>query len=387
MLTGSIAGEAGDNTYTLNSGGVVSGTVTGGANADDFVFAGGSVSGGIIGGGGTNHLDYSSLSTAVEIALTGAGMATGFAGTATVTGGIDDITELSGGAGGMDQLTGLATDSVWTLTSGDDEYSSASRTLSFRSVEELQGGSGADDFVFAGGSVSGAVTGGGGTNHLDYSGLRTAVEVALTGTGTATGFAGTATGTGGMDDITELTGGMATDQLTGQDADATWTLTSGDDEYSSASRALSFRGVENLQGGSGEDGFTVSGVHSGDLQGGAGSDSFTLGAMLTGSITGEAGDNTYTFNSGGEVRGTVTGGADQDDFVFAGGSVSGVVTGGGGTNHLDYSGLIPEVVVVLTGAGTATGFAGTATATGGIADIYGVEWQHGNNRYFDGAGC
>ena len=160
VLTGSIAGEAGDNTYTLNSGGAVSGTVTGGANADNFVFAGGSVSGRIIGGGGTNHLDYSGLSMAVEIALTGAGTATGFAGTATVTGGIDDITELSGGTGGMDQLTGLATDSVWTLMGGvTHSYGSASRTLSFRSVENLQGGSGADDFVFTGGSVSGRIAG------------------------------------------------------------------------------------------------------------------------------------------------------------------------------------------------------------------------------------
>ena len=370
MLTGSIAGEAGDNSYTFNSGGEVIGTVTGGADRDDFVFAGGSVSGVVTGGGGANHLDYSGLSTAVAVALDSTGTATGFAGTATVTGGIDDITELSGGTGGMDQLTGLATDSVWTLLGGaTHSYESASRTLSFRSVENLQGDSGADDFVFTGGSVSGRIAGGAGANHLDYSGLSTAVAVALTGTGTATGFAGTATATGGVADITELSGGSARDQLMGQDADATWTLTSGDDEYESASRILSFRGVENLQGGTGMDDFTVSGAHSGELQGGAGSDSFTLGAMLTGSIAGEAGDNSYTFSSGGAVSGTVTGGTDRDDFVFAGGSVSGAVTGGGGTNHLDYSGLSTAVAVALDSTGMATGFAGTATATGGVADI------------------
>ena len=114
----------------------MSGTVTGGANADNFVFAGGSVSGAVTGGAGDNHLDYSGLGMAVEIALTGTGTDTGFAGTATATGGIDDITELSGGTGGMDQLTGLATDSVWTLMgSATHSYGSASRTLSFRSVE------------------------------------------------------------------------------------------------------------------------------------------------------------------------------------------------------------------------------------------------------------
>ena len=143
-----------------------------------------------------------------------------------------------------------------------------------------QGGSGADDFVFTGGSVSGRIAGGAGANHLDYSGLNMAVEVALTGTGTATGFAGTATDTGGIADITELTGGRVEDQLTGQDADATWTLTAGDDAYGSDLRTLSFRDVENLQGGSGTDDFTVSGVHSGNLQGGSGSDSFTLGCSI-----------------------------------------------------------------------------------------------------------
>ena len=319
-LAGFIQGGDGDNEYTFGSGGEVGGTVTGGADRDDFVFTGGSVSGVVTGGGGTNHLDYSGLNTAVVVVLRGTGTATGFAGTATATGGIADITELSGGGSAMDRLTGQDADAAWTLTAGDDEYSSDSRTLRFRGVEHLGGGSGADDFtvsgahsgdlvgaagadsftltavltgdifgtsgantytfgtngqvdgtvrggsdadhfVFAGGSVSERVVGGAGANHLDYSGLGTMVEVALTGTGMTTGFAGTGPAIMmAFDDITELSGGMATtDILVGQNVAATWILPSGDDSYSSASRTLSFRGMEDLQGGTGMDGFMVSG--------------------------------------------------------------------------------------------------------------------------------
>ena len=190
---------------------------------------------------------------------------------------------LQGGAGSDSfTLTAVLTGNIFG-TSGANTYTFGTNGQVDGTV---RGGADADHFVFAGGLVSGRIIGGAGANHLDYSDILMPVVVNLLRVGTAAGFAGTAPlvtagddGTG-FDDITELSGGMATtDILVGQDADATWTLTAGDDSYSSASRTLSFRGVEDLRGGSGADDFTVSGAHSGNLQGGAGSDSFALTAV------------------------------------------------------------------------------------------------------------
>ncbi len=54
----------------------------------------------------------------------------------------------------------------------------------------------------------------------------------------------------------------------------------------------SFSSLETLQGGTGNDDFTVASAASINLLGGAGTDSFTVNAALTGSIDGEAGLDT-----------------------------------------------------------------------------------------------
>ena len=431
-LTGGIEGGAGANTYNLNSGGSVSGTITGGADADTFVFAGGSVAGMVDGAGGVNELNYNALSSQVAVALTGLGSTTGFTGTASQTGGFDDITNLVGGTATSDSLQGLDAVATFTLASGGNTYMSTNM-LGFSNIEDLQGGNAvdtftvsaghsgtlsggagndiftltaaltggiegeagdntynlntggsvsgtitggadADTFVFDGGSVAGMVDGAGGVNTLDYSALGSQVVVVLTGLGgtTGIGFAGTASQTGGFDDITNLVGGTATsDSLQGLDAVATFTLASGGNTYMSTNM-LSFSNIEDLQGGNAVDTFTVSAGHSGALSGGAGNDIFTLTAALTGGIAGEAGDNTYNLNTGGSVSGTITGGANADTFVFDGGSVAGMVDGAEGVNELNYNALSSPVAVVLTGLGgtTGIGFAGTANDIGtGFDDI------------------
>ena len=426
-LTGLIEGGAGANIYNLNSGGSVSGAITGGADADTFVFDGGSVTGMVDGAGGVNELNYNALVSQVDVVLTGLGGTTGFTGTASQTGGFDDITNLVGGTATSDSLQGLDAVATFTLASGGNTYMSTNM-LGFSNIEDLQGGNavdtftvsaghsgtlsggagndiftltaaltggivgeagdniynldgggsvsagitGGDDtdtFVFDGGSVAGMVDGAGGVNELNYNALSSQVDVVLTGLGGTVGFAGTASQTGGFDDITNLVGGTATsDSLQGLDAVATFTLASGGNTYESTN-TLGFSNIEDLQGGNAVDTFTVSAGHSGTLSGGAGNDIFTLTAALTGGIEGEAGDNIYNLNSGGSVSQGITGGADADTFVFDGGSVAGMVDGAGGVNELNYNALSSQVAVALTGLGGTTGFAGTASQTGGFDDI------------------
>ena len=424
-LTGMIQGGLGTNIYNLNSGGSVSMGITGGADADTFVFNSGSVTGLVDGAGGVNTLDYNQLSSQVDIILTGLGGTTGFAGSATgIMGadGFDDITNLVGGDATTDTLQGRDADATFNLAATNN-YMSGSNTLMFSAIEDLQGGSmidtfivsaahsgtlsggagndiftltaaltgtiageagdntynldgggsvslgitggaDADTFVFNDGSVTGLVDGAGGVNTLDYNQLSSQVDITLTGLGGTTGFAGSATGImgpEGFNDITNLVGGDATtDTLQGLDADATFNLAA-TNNYMSGGNTLMFSDIENLQGGSMIDTFIVSEAHSGTLSGGAGNDIFTLTAALTGTIEGEAGDNTYNLDGSGSVSAGITGGADDDTFVFNSGSVTGLVDGAGGVNTLDYNQLPSQVDITLTGLGGTTGFAGSAT--------------------------
>jgi MBG domain (YGX type)/Bacterial Ig-like domain (group 3)/Domain of unknown function (DUF4214) len=60
----------------------------------------------------------------------------------------------------------------------------------------------------------------------------------------------------------------------------------------------------------------------------------------------------------------LVGGPDDDDFVFAqGASLSGSIDGGGGYDILDFSGLVDDVSVTLTGS-DADGYSGSATRIG-----------------------
>jgi len=173
-----------------------------------------------------------------------------------------------------------------------------------------------------------------------------------------------------------LDGGADTDTLEGRDAAATWTLASGN-AYASGALVQSFSGIEDLQGGTGADAFTVSAAHTGELMGGGGADEFTLTAALTGSLSGEGGNDIFNLNTGGSVSGGIAGGADADTFDFNGGSVTGTVSGGGGADVLDFAGLTAAVSVALSGTPDADGFAGgvsggaTVGAFSGIGELRG----------------
>ena len=179
-MTDTLEGLNADATFTVNTanGGTYESTnelsfsnienLTGGATADTFVFNnGGSVAGMVDGADGMNTLDYSALSSPVDVVLTGLlGGTTGFAGTASQTGGFDNITNLVGGTAMTDTLQGRDAVATFTLASGGNTYMSTN-TLDFSNIEDLQGGNMADTFdINSGGSLTGSIEGGAGSECL-----------------------------------------------------------------------------------------------------------------------------------------------------------------------------------------------------------------------------
>jgi hypothetical protein len=394
----SVVGSAASDTLvgpdagaTWNLTGANSGTVAGvsfssfeklqgGSGDDKFVFAAaGSVSGNIDGGAGSNTLDYSALGTPVSVNLqtrTASGVGGTFANIGTVIGG-----------SGSNTLTGPDAAASWSLTGSN---SGSVNGTNFSAFANLQGGTGDDQFLFQpGGSVSGNINGGGGTNTLDYSALAGPVTVNFF-TGTASDIGGTFAG------ITKAIGSQSNqDTIIGPDA--AWTISGAN---SGTVNDITFSSFENLTGSSGADTFTFlpGGSISGNLDGGAGANTLDF-SNLAGPITvnlqaltapgiggtfsnitslvGSAGSDTLvgpdagaTWNLTGANSGSVAGvsfssfenlqgGSGDDQFVFfPGGGVSGNIDGGAGNNTLDYHNLTTNVTIGL-GASTATGIGGT----------------------------
>jgi hypothetical protein len=329
-----------DATWDINgaNSGTVNGStfssfanLTGGSGADQFVFfPGGSIFGNIDGGGGTNTLDYSNLAGPVTVNLQTA-TAPGIGGT------FANINNFIGSASSDDTLIGPDAGATWDSTGTNSGTVNGS---TFSSFENLTGGSGADQFVFFhGGSVSGNIDGGGGTNTLDYSNLTTPVTLNLQ-SDTATGIGGT------FANITNFIGGSGANTLTGPNADTVWNLTG---LNMLTVNGLSFSGFQNLVGGSGADRFV-----------------FQTGGGVSGSIDGGAGNNTldyfpYVGNITVDLAlGTATG---------VGGGISNVenVTGSIG-NDLLVGDALPNVLVGGTGRNVIIGGGGADTVVGGGGD-------------------
>jgi hypothetical protein len=83
---------------------------------------------------------------------------------------------LNGGSG-TNALTGPNADTSWTVSGAN---SGSLGTLNFAAMQNLVGGTGNDVFHFtAGGSLSGFLKGGGGSDRLDYAGLTTGLPASL----------------------------------------------------------------------------------------------------------------------------------------------------------------------------------------------------------------
>jgi hypothetical protein len=207
-----------------------------------------------------------------------------------------------------------------------------------------------------------------------------------------------------------VTGGGGTDTLVGPNVTNTWSLTGANGGTVSN---VTFSGISNLVGGSGNDTFkfNVAGSVSGTIDGGGGTNSLnyatyggtvtvnlqtgaatTTGGMLNiGSVTGStssanqligantpnswsiSGVNAGKLNSFSfTAMANLTGGTDINSFNVAnGGSLSGKLNGGSGaTNLLSYSKYTTSGVVVDLLLGSATAIDGGAN--GGISGIESV---------------
>ncbi|MBI4788773.1 MAG: M10 family metallopeptidase C-terminal domain-containing protein, partial [Chloroflexi bacterium] len=370
------------NTWTntaLNGGTVGAATfinfqyLVGGTGGDTFSIENGmGVAGTIDGGAGTNTIDYSDWATSVNVNLA--------AGTATSTGGVARIQNIVGGAGN-DNLTGDANANVITggagndtLTggAGDDAYIFENGWGADTVVENAGGGNDTLDFSavttplnFALGSIVVSdglgntathastyvenIVGGTNTNTLDLSAFATARNIALTALGTLGGFKGTVNGLGGtFDNINAILGGTATDALNGLNSSANWNVTGATTAQYVNTYTLDLTGIENLVGGSANDtlsfaafatarNITLAGLGTADgfrategaftgafdninvVVGGSGADTLTgLNAAATWNVTGA---NTVNYVSGNTLAITgieqLVGGNLDDTLSFA----------------------------------------------------------------------
>ncbi|RMG79006.1 MAG: hypothetical protein D6712_20350, partial [Chloroflexi bacterium] len=169
--------------------------------------------------------------------------------------------------------------------------------------ENLIGGTGDDNFIFADGStVTGNVDGQAGNDTLDYTAYLSDRNIQLTGLGTIDGFTGTEASIGGaFDNINNLIGSTdaaVTDSLAGiPGAAATWNL-GASYSYESGGRTLTFDEIDTLVSSDTANIFNITGNQPFNLTGGAGDDQFNFadGATLAGFIHGLGGNDTINFS-------------------------------------------------------------------------------------------
>jgi hypothetical protein len=377
-ITGANSGTLNGNVTFSNIKNLIGGDVS-----DTFkFFSGGSVSGNIVGGfaGTPEALDYSALAGPVTVNLATV-TAPGIGGT------FADINRFIGSSN-ADTLVGDNANSAWVISSPNAGTVGAA---AFSSFENLTGGTAGDTFSFhSGGSLSGNLDGGGGTNALDYSSTSGPVTVNLA--------AQTASDVGGtIAQLQHFAGSTGSDLLIGPAGPQTYALSGAN---SGSVGGSAFSSFENLTGtgngntfafqgggvagnidggGTGNtlDYSAIAGPISVNLNGntasgiggtfadvtnfsGSASNADTLGGaagsetwLITGPNAGSVGANTFaSFEN-------LTGGPGDDTFSFQpGGSVAGNIDGSGGANTLDYAALAGPITVDLT-TGTGPGIGGT----------------------------
>lgn len=188
-----------DNTWNITGGDI--GTVTGvglqfqlvsnikGGTGNDFfsIDLGGSISGSIDGGSaGTDTLYYNVTAVGAQIlTINGTGSSKGLAGTTDLLSSFDNIDSIIGWGGGSPNIiTGPNIATTWTLTNpSEGVITSAGQSLSFTNFGILNAGSANDTFVFNDGVDFGGtdtIDGGGGTNTLNYSAYTTPISLIMT---------------------------------------------------------------------------------------------------------------------------------------------------------------------------------------------------------------
>ncbi|MBW4617755.1 MAG: hypothetical protein KME21_32120, partial [Desmonostoc vinosum HA7617-LM4] len=329
-LLNSLEASPGNNDWTItgNNTGTVTklasgfkniATLRGGLGADTFTLeAGGSLDGSIEGGGGANLNTIRGSNQSLNLTIAGAnsgsvtGVTLGFTNIGNLVGSSsnDNFTlnlagSLAGsidGSGGNNTLQGANINTTWTINSANAGTITAIAG-GFRNIQDLVGGTADDQFIL-GVNGSANITGGGGNNTLQGGSVANTWTITSTDTGNVDNIAGTtefsdiANLIGGDSDDTfilendsqiagEIAGGGGNNTLQGGDVNNTWTI------------------IDNNIGDITNSGGTTSFTEIANLIGGDQADTFTLenDSQITGAIVGEGGNNTL---QGGDVNNTWT---------------------------------------------------------------------------------
>ncbi|NBP81043.1 hypothetical protein EBU58_10090, partial [bacterium] len=256
--------------------------------------------------------------------------------------------------------------------------------------ESIRGGSHADRFVVADGTIySGKLDGGSvqsidfaDMNILDLSAWTTPVSVDYTGQLSATTVETASVATGGVVWLQHVIGGSAGDTFTGGYQPVWFEGNGGGDSLTGSSqndRLAGGAGNDTMNGGYGNDFFIFADLFGNDaVNEGAsgGTDTMDFSAVtaplevLLGSVTVSDGSSTAT-HAGDHIE-EVIGGTADDAFVMTGSSVTfpGTLNGGGGTNTLWYDD--PDAAIA-----TAVESGGTPNVDSAInfAAVNAIEWQ------------
>jgi hypothetical protein len=384
-----------NSTWTINGAGAGSvdkatfstmETLKGGSGADLYRFQpGGSVPTLIDGGTGTNSLDYSPDGGApANVNLQTKAASRIHAGAA---GGFKAILHLLGSTGAGDLLVGPDAKSTWPITGAN---SGSIGGFTFAGVESLRGGSQNDVFRFnPGGSLQGAIDGGGGSNTLDYAADGGAAVTVNLQTHAASRLHGGAIG--GFTHIQGAVGSTAvSDRLIGLNGSTLWQITGNN---AGMAGVLAFSQFENLQGGTASDTFKFSsaGVVSGSIAGGGGGDWLDYSLFTTPvSVNLTSG---VASRVGGAAAGkisqiqNVTGGSGSD--ILVGSSLGNILIGAGGNDNL-FSGAGRSVLIGGTGGDMIKGggasdllLGGTTNFDSNHAALMSIlkEWQRTDKTY------
>ena len=427
---------AGAMADTFNISRAYTGSLDGGAGADVFnLNTGGSVSGDITGDAGTDTLSYAARSTAVQVAVNAGAGVLGFSGDATdIAGdftGIDVVTaagvtgnSFTGAADGMlsgnsytaggftltvngfdtirtSSIMGTDVDTTWIINGStviERLTDGTERTYMNMDITNIRGGSMVDRFEIAGDTVSSVLLvldGGGGADEFVLDAIlhgqingQDGADVVMFNSGggiAAVGGMGGGVDGGAGDDMFDFNGGTVAGAVVGGADSASLDFAGvsgalniglsgvGSDGFSGSvsggGAVSSFSGVDSITGGSGTD--TLAGLNADATWNLGVSDSYVSNdgggvarTLAFSSIeTFTAGTMADTFNIGRAYTGSLDGGAGADTFnLNTGGSVGGGITGGAGADTFDFNGG--------TVAGTVSGgadadtldFAGTSAA-------------------------
>ena len=376
-ITGANAGNVGGTAFSNFT------SLAGGAGNDIFKFsAGASLGGSIDGGAGTNTIDESAYTTPVALNLA----ASSLTGLGTTYANIQTITPGSG----ANTLTGPAAGSTFNITGANAGNVAG---FNFTKFGALVGGAGNDVFKFtSGGSLTGGIDGGAGTNTIDESALTTQVTLNL-----ATSTVSLVTGA--FANIQSVLGGTnTTNQVLAQAAGTTFNITGANIGNAAG---IGFTRFGYLVGGAGNDVFKFSNAAtlSGTINGGAGTNTvdqssylsatsvnlstskvtavgvsfasiqaFIAGTYSVNQITGPNAATVFNVTAANKETisgitfsgfGYLVGGTANDSFVFSlGASLTGSINGGTGTNTLDLSAFTKTITVNMS-TSTVTGVGST----------------------------